>query len=153
MSPYEIPFFRQLAFNRSNYMRGLNCHERYHTQELMSFHFIFMTNFIRDKNPLYGTYVLVCIIEEISKAQFYYRKWKEARLRILQNMPVEEKFNLKITFKGDNSQSHHRSKNHAWSKGHSHSKHVQPAIFRYVHFLTSFLGRLKIPLNSKCHKI
>ena len=39
---------------RSNYTRGLNYRERYHTRELMSFHFIFVTNFIRDKNPLYG---------------------------------------------------------------------------------------------------
>ena len=54
LSPYEISLFRQLAVNRSNYARGLNYHERYHTRELMSFHFIFVTNFIRDKNPLYG---------------------------------------------------------------------------------------------------
>ena len=44
-----------LAFTSSNYARGLNCRKRYHTRELMSFHFTFMTNFIRDKNPLYGT--------------------------------------------------------------------------------------------------
>ena len=37
------------------YARELNCHERYHTRELMSFHFIFVANIIRDKNPLYGT--------------------------------------------------------------------------------------------------
>ena len=49
-----MPLFQQLAFNRSNYTRGLNCRERYHTRELTSFHFIFVTNFIRDKNPLYG---------------------------------------------------------------------------------------------------
>ena len=36
------------------YARELNCRERYHTRELMSFHFIFVANFIRDKNPLYG---------------------------------------------------------------------------------------------------
>ena len=35
-------------------MQGLNYRERYHTRELMSFHFIFVTNFIHDKNPLYG---------------------------------------------------------------------------------------------------
>ena len=52
---YEIPLFRKLAFTKSNYARGLNCRERYHTRELMSFHFIFVTNFIRDKNPLYGS--------------------------------------------------------------------------------------------------
>ena len=39
----------------SAYARGLNCRERYHTRELMSFHFIFVTNFIRHKNPLYGS--------------------------------------------------------------------------------------------------
>ena len=50
----QNPLFRQLAFTRSNYVRGLNYRERYHTRELMSFHFIFVTNFIRDKNPLYG---------------------------------------------------------------------------------------------------
>ena len=33
---------------------GLNCRERCHMRELMSFHFIFMTNFIHDKNQLYG---------------------------------------------------------------------------------------------------
>ena len=44
-------------YNRSNYTRGFNCRESYHTRELMSFHFIFVTNFIRDKNPLYGTYL------------------------------------------------------------------------------------------------
>ena len=32
----------------------LSLGERYHTQELMSFHFIFVANFIHDKNPLYG---------------------------------------------------------------------------------------------------
>ena len=48
-SPYEISLFQQLAFNRSNYARGLNYLERCHTRELMSFHFIFVTNFIRDK--------------------------------------------------------------------------------------------------------
>ena len=53
-SPYEIPLFRQLAFNRSNYMWGLDYHKRYHTWELMSFHFISVVNFIRNKNPLYG---------------------------------------------------------------------------------------------------
>ena len=42
------------AVNRSNYARGLNYRERYHTRDLMLFHFIFVTNFIRDKNPLYG---------------------------------------------------------------------------------------------------
>ena len=41
-------------FNRNKYARELNCRERYHTRELMSFHFIFVANFIRDKNPLYG---------------------------------------------------------------------------------------------------
>ena len=46
--------FWQLAFNRSNYVRGLNYRKRYHTRELMSFHFVFVTNFIRDKNPLCG---------------------------------------------------------------------------------------------------
>ena len=30
-SPYEISLFRQLAFNKSNYTRGLNYRERYHT--------------------------------------------------------------------------------------------------------------------------
>ena len=44
-----------IGINRTNYARGLNCRERYHTRELMSFHFIFVINFIRDKNPLYGT--------------------------------------------------------------------------------------------------
>ena len=43
--------FQQLAFNRNNYARGLNYRERYHTRELMSFYFIFVTNFIRDQNP------------------------------------------------------------------------------------------------------
>ena len=33
-----------------NYIQGLNYHER----DLMSFHFIFVTNFICDKNPLYS---------------------------------------------------------------------------------------------------
>ena len=37
-------------------MRGLNYRERYHTQELLPFYFIFVANFIRDKNPLYGIY-------------------------------------------------------------------------------------------------
>ena len=37
-SPYEIPLFRQFAFNKSNYARGLNYHERCHTRELMSFY-------------------------------------------------------------------------------------------------------------------
>ena len=41
--------FRQLALNRSNYVRGLNCRERYHMRELMSFHFIFVTNFSATK--------------------------------------------------------------------------------------------------------
>ena len=36
------------------YVRGLNCRKRYHMRELMSFRFIFVTNFICDKNPLYG---------------------------------------------------------------------------------------------------
>ena len=40
-------------FNRNKYARELNCRERYHTRELMLFHFIFVAN-IRDKNPLYG---------------------------------------------------------------------------------------------------
>ena len=40
-------------------MRGLNCHERYHARELMSFYFIFVTNFIHDKNPLYGTCIAI----------------------------------------------------------------------------------------------
>ena len=38
----------------NKYARELNCRERYHTRELLSFHFIFVANFIRDKNPLYG---------------------------------------------------------------------------------------------------
>ena len=42
--------------NNNNYTRGLNCRERYHTRELMSFHCIFVTNFICDKNPLYGMF-------------------------------------------------------------------------------------------------
>ena len=42
-------------FNRNKYARELNCRERYHARELMSFHFIFVANFIRDKNPLYGS--------------------------------------------------------------------------------------------------
>ena len=44
-------------FNRNKYARELSCRERYHTRELMSFHFIFVANFIRDKNPLYGMYL------------------------------------------------------------------------------------------------
>ena len=42
-------------------MRGLNCRERYHTRDLMSFHFIFVTNFIRDKNSLYGMWYLTVL--------------------------------------------------------------------------------------------
>ena len=57
---------RQLAFTRSNYAQELKYRERYHTRELM-FHFIFVTNFICDKNPLYGiicslpSTILICI--------------------------------------------------------------------------------------------
>ena len=36
------------AFNRK-YARELNCCERYHMRELMSFHFIFVANFIHNK--------------------------------------------------------------------------------------------------------
>ena len=45
------------------YARELNCRERYHTRELMSFHFIFVANIIRDKNPLYGRRCLVIKID------------------------------------------------------------------------------------------
>ena len=61
MSPYEIPLFQQLTFIRSNYARGLNYCETYHMQQLMSFHFIFMTNYIRDKNALAIQYVDICM--------------------------------------------------------------------------------------------
>ena len=54
-SPYETPLFQQLAFNKINYTRELNYCERYHTRELMSFQFYIVANFIRNKNPLYGT--------------------------------------------------------------------------------------------------
>ena len=50
-SPYETLLFRQLAFNKINYMRELNYRERYHMQELMSFQFYydFVANFIVTK--------------------------------------------------------------------------------------------------------
>ena len=58
MQKYQVSKFSGMGifpFNRNKYARELNCRERYHTRELMSFHFIFVANFIRDKNPLYGT--------------------------------------------------------------------------------------------------
>ena len=62
----QNPLFRQLAFNRSNYTHGLNYRERYHTRELMSFDFIFVTNFIHDKNPLHSMIIkhtkCLCIV-------------------------------------------------------------------------------------------
>ena len=53
--PIRNSIVSAIGINKSNYMQGLNYRERYHMRELMLFHFIFVANFLCDRNPLYGT--------------------------------------------------------------------------------------------------